>query len=87
MKTSKPLKTLGFQSDRRGSIPLRAVDCFLNSPTRKIPETLILRGFRYFYAHGHPREDASEAAASGGALIQVLPLKHNLPQIFVMRNN
>ena len=27
MKSLKPLKTLDFQSDRRGSIPLRAVDC------------------------------------------------------------
>lgn len=34
MKSSKPLKTLGFQSDRRGSIPLQAVDCE-NSPTLK----------------------------------------------------
>lgn len=34
MKLLKPLKTLDFQSDRRGSIPLQAVDCE-NSPTLK----------------------------------------------------
>ncbi len=34
MKSLKPLKTLDFQSDRRGSIPLQAVDCE-NSPTLK----------------------------------------------------
>lgn len=32
MKSLKPLKTLHFQSNRRGSIPLRAADCFYKQP-------------------------------------------------------
>ena len=47
MKSLKPLKILDFQSDRRGSIPLRAVDCE-NSPTLKDAGNCDRSGLRYF---------------------------------------
>ena len=63
MKSPKPLKTLDFQSDRRGSIPLRVVDCFRTAQPKRMPETADKAVCGIFYAQPHAMEVCRQSPA------------------------